>query len=41
MAAVEGKEPGVGATALEISGFNDTTSDICKDMPVLLKVSEV
>lgn len=41
VAALEGEEPGVEVTAPEISGLNDTTSDICKDMPVLLNISEM
>ena len=41
VAALEGEEPGVEVTTPEISGLNDTTSDICKDMPVLLNISEM
>lgn len=41
VAELVGEEPEVLATALEISGLNDTTSDICKDMPVLLNTSHV
>lgn len=38
VAALEGEEPGVDTTALEIGGLNDITSHICKDMPVLLNI---